>query len=59
MAEFMPRKVGVQQPDGTWRNEWRVNFFRRRPLRAGDTVHWSAAARKECSGLLDGMGIER
>lgn len=58
VAEFMPKKVGVQQPDGTWRDEWRVNLFRRRPLRAGDTVHWSAAARKECAGLLDGMAVE-
>ena len=52
-------KVGVQQSDGTWRNEWRVNLFRRRPLRTGDTVHWSAAVQKKRTGLLDGMEVER
>ncbi|MBV8915322.1 MAG: DUF2235 domain-containing protein [Acetobacteraceae bacterium] len=45
LAEFVPRRVGEQDINGEWRTHWRMNLYRPRIPRKGDTVHWSVLAR--------------
>lgn len=58
LAEFVPKMVGLQRPDGTWGRAWRVNLFRGRQPNQGDTVHWSVIARDGYTGRVPEAVIE-
>ena len=58
LAEFVPKKVRMRQPDGTWKTGWHVNLFRGRVPRPGDRIHSSLAMRRGQAGRVPDAVVE-